>query len=745
MGIPEIQFSRRRFMAGAGALIIGAWLPAKTVRAAASNAITGISPSGDKGEQFSANAFVQIGTDSIVTVLSKHTEVGQGIYTGMATLIAEELDADWSNVKVIAAPVDTSVYKNLRMGIQGTGGSSAVANAWEQMRQMGAMARLMLLNAAALIWQVPASELSVEKGVIHHALSGRSGPFGEFVTRASQLPSPGLSDISLKSPGDFKLIGKVNGPHRIDSQAKTNGSAYFSQDIYEKDMLTVTIKKPPYFGAKLKSFDARESLEIPEVVAVKSIGTGVAVYALSSWAAIRGRDKLKTVWDDSAAEKRSTDALFAEFREKAKIPGTVAAQHGHPDDAFKNADKIIEAEYTFPWLAHAPMEPLAAWIYWDGESVHTKYGCQIQTLDQKQFCEYFNLPPEQVHIETILAGGSFGRRIDLGNNINGPDLAADLSAAAKAIGPGHAIKLISTREDDITGGWYRPMMLHRLRAAIKDNKILAWTNTVAGQSFTVNSAFAAMVKNGVDRTMVEGSKELPYTFPNFRCDAHIVPSLIPVTSLRSVGSTHTGHAVESFIDQLLHETGQDPVEGRLALMKDAPREAGVLRAVAKAANWTGSVGTDGRMRGVGVAKAFGTRVAQIAEVSIGPGGVPKVHKVWCAVDCGIAVNPDVIKAQIEGGIGYGLSIALYGNISMKEGRIEQTNFNSYRPLRINEMPEIEVVIVPSTEAPSGVGELGVPTIAPAVGNALALLGRPRNTLSLPFHRTGTAEPEQSEA
>lgn len=746
MDIPDIQFSRRRFMAGAGALIIGAWLPAKAVRAAA---IAGNEPHSVNGiaEQFSANAFVQIGTDDIVTVLSKHTEVGQGIYTGMATLIAEELDADWLNVRVVAAPVDTNVYKNLKMGIQGTGGSSAVANAYEQMRQMGAIARIMLINAAALEWKVPANEITVDSGIISHVDSNRSGRFGQFAKLASTLNPPSLKDIQLKSAADFKLIGKVGGTHRIDSAAKTDGSAYFSQDIQEKNMLTVTIKKPPLFGATLKSFDASESLKIPGVVAVKSTETGVAVYARSSWAAIRGRDKLQIEWDESAAEKRSTDALFAEFREKAKLPGAVAAQHGNPDDAFNdiNVDKVIEAEYTFPWLAHAPMEPLAAYMFWDGKSVHAKYGCQIQTLDQKQFCEYFQLPTEKVHIETILAGGSFGRRIDLGNKVIGPDLAADLSAVAKAIGPGQGVKLISTREDDLIGGWYRPMVLHRFRAAIKDNKIIAWTNTIAGHSFTVNSAFAAMIKDGVDRTMVEGAKETPYTFDHFRCDAHIIPSKVPVTSLRSVGSTHTGHAVESFIDQLLHETGQDPVEGRLALMKDAPREAGVLRAVAKAANWKGSAATEGRKRGVGVAKAFGTSVAQIAEVSIGPGGVPKVHKVWCAVDCGIAVNPDVIKAQIEGGIGYGLSIALYGNISMKDGRIEQTNFNSYRPLRIHDMPEIEVVIVPSSEAPSGVGELGVPVIAPAVGNALALLGRPRSSLSLPFHRIGPSTSQQSEA
>lgn len=726
---PEIQLSRRRFIIGAGALVVGTWLPTKGAKAAGASIHRAQSPS-----TFTPNAFVQIDRDGIVTVLSKHTEVGQGVYTGMATLVAEELDANWADVRVIAAPVDTSVYKNLKLGIQGTGGSSSVANAYEQMRKMGATARLMLVRAAAKKWHVPEAEIRVSNGIISHEASGKSGGFGEFATLAATLPSPDITHISLKDPKDFTLIGKVSGLHRVDSVAKTNGTAFFSQDIHEKGMLTVTLKKPPHFGGKLISFDASETLKIPGVTAVKATDNGIAVYARNTWAAIRGRDALQVEWDDSAAEKRNTETIFAEFHQKAQSAGVVAAAKGNPDDALKNADKVIEAEYTFPYLAHAPMEPLAGYLFWDGESVHAKYACQIQTIDQNQFCEYFNLPPEKIHIETILAGGSFGRRIDLGNKTNGPDLAADMSVVAKAIGPGQGIKLIYTREDDIRNGWYRPMMLHRFRAAIKDNKIVAWTNTVAGHSFAVDSVFAAMVKEGVDSTMVEGAKEIPYTFENFRCDAHIIPGKVPTTSLRSVGSTHTGHAVESFIDQLLQETGQDPVEGRLALMGNAPREAGVLRAVAKAANWTGPAAAQGRMRGVGVAKAFGTYVAQVAEVSIGYGGVPKVHKVWCAVDCGVAVNPDVIKAQIEGGIGYGLSIALYGNISMHDGIIEQSNFNNYRPLRINEMPEVEVIIVPSTEAPSGVGELGVPTIAPAVGNALARLGRSRSSLSLPFHR-----------
>lgn len=698
MSISQVPLSRRRFIVGAGALVIGAYLPS-TGALARSNA-----PTAAGATAFDANAFVQIGADGIVTVISKHTEVGQGVYTGMATLVAEELDADWAQVRVVAAPVDTNIYKNLAFGFQGTGGSSSVANAYEQMRRMGAMARALLVQAAAQSWKTSAQEITVQAGKIRHAASGREAGFGEFAELAATLPPPDPASLALKDPANFTLIGKTRGLHRVDSLAKTNGSAQFSQDIHEPDMLTVTIKKPPRFGGKVATFDAERALAVPGVVAVKQVATGVAVYAKNTWAAIQGRDRLRVTWDDAQAERRNTEEIYAEFRQVAQKTGVVAKSLGKPDEVFDKADKVIEAEYTFPYVAHAPMEPLDGYLFWDGESVKARYGCQIQTLDHKQLCDLFELPPEKVQIETILAGGSFGRRIDLGNPTLGPDLAADMAAAAKGIGPGHGVKVVWTREDDIRNGWYRPMILHRLRGAIRGGKVVGWTDTVVGHSWTRHSAMDALVVNGLDQMMVEGASEVPYTFEAFRCDAHIVPGKVPTTSLRSVASTHTGHAVESFIDQLLQESGQDPVEGRLALMGDAPRAAGVLRAVAKAADWQGAKVVDGRARGVGVAKAFDTYVAQVAEVSIG-----------------------------EGGIGYGLNLALYGNITLKDGVVEQSNFNNFRPLRINEMPEVEVIIVPSTEKPTGVGELGVPTIAPAVGNALALLGRPRASLSLPLH------------
>ncbi len=425
MSISQVPLSRRRFIVGAGALVIGAYLPS-TGALARSNA-----PAAAGATAFDANAFVQIGADGIVTVISKHTEVGQGVYTGMATLVAEELDADWAQVRVVAAPVDTAVYKNLAFGFQGTGGSSSVANAYEQMRRMGAMARALLVQAAAQSWKTSAQEITVQAGKIRHAASGREAGFGEFAELAATLPPPDPASLALKDPANFTLIGKTRGLHRVDSLAKTNGSAQFSQDIHEPDMLTVTLKKPPRFGGKVATFDADRALAVPGVVAVKQVATGVAVYAKNTWAAIQGRDRLRVTWDDAQAERRNTEEIYAEFRQVAQKTGVVAKSLGKPDEVFDKADKVIEAEYTFPYVAHAPMEPLDGYLFWDGESVKARYGCQIQTLDHKQLCDLFELPPEKVQIETILAGGSFGRRIDLGNPTLGPDLAADMAAAPR--------------------------------------------------------------------------------------------------------------------------------------------------------------------------------------------------------------------------------------------------------------------------------------------------------------------------
>ncbi|MCP4563519.1 MAG: xanthine dehydrogenase family protein molybdopterin-binding subunit [Bosea sp.] len=715
----DISLSRRNLLKGAGALVIGMSLP--QAGRAQSGAAQVFKPGG--ATSFAPNAFVRIAADDTVTVLVKHIEFGQGPFTGLATLVAEELDADWAQMRAEHAVSDPKLYANLLFGIQGTGGSTAIANSYEQMRKAGATARAMLVQAAAETWKVPAAEISVEKGVLKHA-SGKQGRFGEFAEAASRLQAP--AEVKLKDPAQFKLIGKEGATPRLDSLGKSTGKAQFTIDIHTPQMLTVVVARPPRFGGKVASFDATEAKKVKGVVDIKQIPSGVAVYATGTWPALKGREALKVTWDESGAEKRGSRELFAEYRKLARTEGTIAGKHGDAEAALSKAEKVIEAEYAFPYLAHAPMEPLDGYLEWNAQGALARLGSQLQTVDHMTIAKTLDLGPEKVTVETVLGGGSFGRRAQPNS-----ELAAELAQVARAIGPNRPVKLVRTREDDLSGGYYRPLFLHRLRGAVKDGKITAWSASLVGQSFLKGSPFEAMIKDGIDPVMVEGANELPYEIADFRCELHTVDVGVPTLWWRSVGHTHTGYAVECFIDQLLQAAGQDPVAGRLALMGKQQRLANVLKAVADLAKWNGPGPVDGRARGVGVVESFGSYVAQIAEVSLGEGGEPKVHKVWCAVDCGVAVNPDIIRAQMEGGIGFGLGHALYGELTLDQGKPVQGNFDSYRSLRINEMPEVEVRIVPSTEKPTGVGEPGVPPIGPAVANALARLGRER-PLSLPM-------------
>lgn len=714
MTVHDMKLSRRNLLKGAGALVIGVSLP--QVGRAQSGAAQAFRPGGNA--VFSPNAFVRIAADDSVTVLVKHIEFGQGPFTGLATLVAEELDADWSQMRAEHAPADVKLYANLAFGVQGTGGSTAIANSFEQMRKAGATARAMLVQAAAEAWKVPAGEISIEKGVLKHA-SGKQGRFGEFAEAASKLTAP--TEVKLKDPANFRLIGKEGAVKRLDSQGKSTGRTQFTIDIRTPEMLTVVVARPPRFGGKVASFDATEAKKIKGVVDVQQIGSGVAVYGTGMWPALKGREALKVTWDESAAEKRGSRELIAEYRALARTTGTVAGKHGDAEAVLAKADKVIETEYVFPYLAHAPMEPLDGYLEWNAQGALARFGSQFQTTEHQTIATILGLPPEKVQLETMLAGGSFGRRAQVSQH-----LAAELAMVGKAIGPNRPVKLVWTREDDLSGGYYRPLFLHRMRGAVKDGKITAWTDSIVGQSFFLGTPFEAMtVKDGIDATMVEGANELPYEVADFRCEVHAAKVGVPTLWWRSVGHTHTAYAVECFVDQLLQEAGLDPVAGRLALMGKHPRMVGVLKAVAEMAKWSGPGPVDGRTRGVAVVESFSSYVAQIAEVSLGEGGEPKVHKVWCAVDCGIAVNPDIIRAQMEGGIGFGLGHALYGELTLDQGRPVQTNFDSYRSLRIHEMPEVEVRIIASTEKPTGVGEPGVPPIGPSVANALARLGRER--------------------
>jgi isoquinoline 1-oxidoreductase subunit beta len=719
--------SRRGFLKSAAAtaagLTIGFHWSGPLSRAFADTALA------DTAKDFAPNAFLRIAPDNSVTVIAKHLEMGQGAYTGLATVVAEELDADWAQIAVESAPADASKYANLAFGMQGTGGSSAMANSWMQLRQAGATARAMLLAAAASEWNVTPASLTVERGIVHHAPSNRQATFGALAAKAASLPVP--SEVPLKAPKDFKLIGQKLP--RVDIPGKTNGTAQFTIDVTFPDMLVALLQRPPLFGATVKSFDATATKAVPGVVEVVQVPRGVAVVAKSFWAAKQGREALKVAWDDSKAEKRSTAAIMAEYRTLSGQPGTPARVDGDVAAALKGAAKTVSATYEFPYLAHAPMEPLDAVVKLDANSCEIWAGDQFQTVDQGNAAATAGLKPEQVKIHTLLAGGSFGRRANMSS-----DYIVEAVSIAKALGAdGVPVKLQWTREDDIRGGLYRPVYVHRLEAALdKDNRLVGWQHRIVGQSIMAGTAFApVMIKNGIDGTSVEGAANLPYAVPNMSVELNTTETGVPVLWWRVVGSSHTAYATEAFIDELAHAAGQDPFVFRQGMLEHHPRHKAVLELAAKAAGW-GNPLPKGKGRGIAVAEAFGTYVAQVAEVTVGPNGQIKVDRVVCAVDCGTPINPDVITAQMEGGIGFGLGAALYGAITLKDGHVEQTNFDAYQVLRIDEMPKVEVHIVPSPEAPTGVGEPGVAPVGPAVANAVfAVTGKRLRVL--PFAVGGT--------
>jgi isoquinoline 1-oxidoreductase beta subunit len=684
----------------------------------------------DTSKDFAPNAFLRIAPNNSVTVIAKHLEMGQGTYTGLATIVAEELDADWAQIRVESAPADASRYANLAFGtIQGTGGSSAMANSWMQLRNAGATARAMLVAAAAAEWNVPPASLTIERGVVRHAPSNRQATFGDLAAKAASQPAP--DKVALKDPKDFKLIGQKLP--RVDIPGKTNGTAQFTIDVTFPNMLVAVLQRPPLFGATAKSFDATATKAVPGGVDVLQVPRGVAVVAKSFWAAKLGRDALKVAWDDSKAEKRSTAAIMAEYRTLAEQPGKPARKEGDAAAALKGAAKLITATYEFPYLAHAPMEPLDAVVKLDADSCEIWCGDQFQTVDQGNAAATAGLKPEQVKIHTLLAGGSFGRRANMGS-----DYIVEAVSVAKALGAnGIPVKLQWTREDDIRGGLYRPLYLHRLEAALDNNgQLVGWQHRIVGQSIIAGTAFAAvMVKDGIDGTSVEGAANLPYAVPNMSVELSTTETGVPVLWWRVVGSSHTAYATEAFIDEIAHAAGKDPFAFRQAMLEHHPRHKAVLELAAKAAGW-GSPLPKGKGRGIAVAEAFGTYVAQVAEVTVAPNGKVKVDRVVCAVDCGTPINPDVITAQMEGGIGFGLGAALYGAITLKDGQVEQTNFDAYQVLRIDEMPKVEVHIVPSPEAPTGVGEPGVAPVGPAVANAVfAATGKRLRVL--PFAVGGT--------
>jgi isoquinoline 1-oxidoreductase subunit beta len=711
--------SRRQFLIGAAAAGAGLTIGFHVPRGLSAQAADAANP---------INAYLRIAPDSSVTVLSAHMDGGQGIYTGIATLVAEELDADWSQLRVEGAAGNPGLYGNITWGgtVQGTGGSSSTTSSWERYRRAGAVARALLVQAAATAWAVPQDEITVEGGIVGHA-SGQSATFGELADRAAAATPP--AEVRLKDPSAWKYIGNEQ-LRRLDSAPKTTGEHQFPIDVRLPGMLTAVLARPPLFGAKARAFDAAAARHVKGVVDVVETPRGIAVVAKDTWSALKGRDALTVEWDESGAETRSSDTLMAEYKELARSGEVAIARNdGDAPGALAGAAKMLEAEFEFPYLAHAAMEPLDAVASMQDGTLQIWAGHQMPDLYQAVGAEIMGIEPVKVKLHVMTPGGFFGRRA-----VPDADVIVEVVSVLKATGARAPVKVLWTREDDMKGGRYRPMYYHRLRAGLgTDGNLVGWHQRIVGQSILAGTPFERMlVKNSVDQTSVEGAANLPYAVPNLLVDLVTTDAKVPVLWWRSVGSTHTAYSTEVFIDELAEAAGRDPVDFRRALLRDHPRHLGVLDLVAEKAGW-GTPLPEGRYRGIAVHESFNSYVAQVAEVSVRPDGGTKVERVVCAVDCGIAVNPDVIRAQMEGGIGFGLGAILKSEITLDQGRVVQDNFDGYEVLTIDEMPQVEVHIMPSRESPTGVGEPGVPPIGPAVANAVyAATGKRMRVL--PFSR-----------
>ena len=674
------------------------------------------------------NPFVSIGQNGLVTVIAKHFEMGQGTTTGLATLVAEELDADWAKVAVDFAPADHEKYKNLLTGLQGTGGSNAIANAFMQYREAGAAARELLVRAAAADWGVPQDSIEIVDSKLR--AGKREGHFGEFLATANTLmPS---ANPKLKNPCDFKLIGNQELP-RKDSSAKTDGSAVFAMDVTLPGMVYAAVLRSPRFGGTLVSFNASEAAKMGGFLDAKALPNkaGVVIYARNTWAAFQARNAIKAEWDFSSAEVRSTGEMIEEHRQLADSPQfnirpftTEAAVKG-----IEKAASTIDAEFVFPHLAHAPMETLNCVIEPTANGVLIHDGCQMPGLVTGAVGQVLGLKPEQVEIKTVYAGGGFGRRVTPTS-----DYQVEAAMALMLLGGKTPVKLVWSREDDLHGGYYRAMALHRAKIGLDDQgKILGWDHRLATQSIMKGTFMEPYIKDGIDLMSVEGCGDTLYNLPTMALGLSDFPTQVSALWWRSVGNSHTAFAMECLLDMVAHHTGQDPIELRLDLLdkSQAPqrRMANVIETVRKTSGWK-----KGQKRGFAAHYSFKTCVAVVADLSVEDKRV-HVDKLYIAVDCGVPVNPDVIRAQMEGGAGFALGAITGSEITFSEGEVVQSNFPDYPSLRMPAMPAVEVSIIPSAEPPSGVGEPAVPPTGPAVANALFAMTGQRVT-QLPLSKSG---------
>jgi len=703
-----LNISRRTFIK-ASALVVGGLVIAFSIPQAKRFLLPGAAKeTGNAGESKlpAPNAFLRIGTDNTITVMLAHSEMGQSIWTTLPMLIAEELDADWSKIRVEHASASPA-YLHTAYGIQITGGSSTTWSEFDRYRQAGALTRQLLIGAAAEQLGVPAANLKTENGFV---ISGDTKiSYGDLAEAAAKLETP--KAVTLKDPKDWKVIGKAT--KRLDGPEKINGTAVFGQDVHFDGLMTAMVARSPVFGGSVKSFDASAAKQVKGVQQVVQVPTGVAVVADHYWAAKQGREALKVEWDLGPNAGLDSKAMLEDFRSKAANPGLVAAQLGDSKATLSKADKLIEAEYALPYLAHSPMEPLNCSVRIEKDACEIWTGTQMQTTDQQAAAKILGLKPEQVKIHTLFLGGGFGRRAN-----PAADFVLEAVQVAKAAGV--PVKTVWSREDDVQGGYYRPMYVHKAKIGVDANGFpAAWEQVTVGQSIMLGTPFEAfMIKDGVDATSVEGIADSPYLkqIPNYHVSLHTVKTGIPVLWWRSVGHSHSAFVMESLIDELAHSAKKDPLDYRRALLKDHPRHLAALNLAAEKAEW-GKPLPKGVSRGIAVHESFGSFVAQVAEVSVDQGAV-KVHRMVCAIDCGLAVNPDSLKAQMESSISFGLGAAMQSEITFKEGKVQQSNFHDYLVMRMSDMPKVEVHIVQSTEKLGGVGEPGLPPVAPAVTNAI---------------------------
>ncbi|RQS10129.1 xanthine dehydrogenase family protein molybdopterin-binding subunit [Burkholderia sp. Bp9002] len=704
--------SRRSFLkfgmslgaAAGGGLLLGFSMPAAGGDARRS-VIGGDADETPRAGVFAPNAFVQIDRNGQVTLVMPKVEMGQGVYTSLPMLIAEELEVPLSNVTLDHAPPNEKLFADPLLGGQLTGGSTSVRYAWEPMRRAGATARTLLVGAAAKQWNVDPATCRAENGEVLHPPSGRRASYGQLADAAAKLPVP--KDVALKKPADFKLVGKP--VKRLDSPEKVDGTAQFGLDVRLPGMLYAVIVNSPVFGGTVASVDDTAAKQIGGVRQVVRVDDAVAVVGDHTWAAKRGASALVVKWNEGAGAKVSTRDIAADHARAADSgKGAVARKDGDVDKAFANAKTRVDAVYEQPLLAHATMEPVNCTVHVRPDGCEIWLGTQVPTRALDAVQRITGFPREKIVVNNHLLGGGFGRRLEV-------DMVAQAVKVAKQVNA--PVKVIWTREEDIQHDMYRPYYYDRISAGLDANgKPVAWRHRIVGSSILARFAPPA-VKDGVDPDAVEVSAELPYDLPNQLVDyVRQEPRHVPTAFWRGVGPTRGTFVVESFIDELAAQTRTDPVQYRRALLGKSPRARNVLDVAAKAAGW-GAPLPKGQGRGVSVMHAFGSFFSIVVDVAV-DGGDVQVKRVVCAVDCGMVVNPDTIDAQVQGGIIFGITGALYGEITIENGRVMQSNFTDYRMLRIDETPPIDVHIVKSAEAPGGIGEPGTAATAAALSNAI---------------------------